>query len=120
MLILLGVFVLCGIAEYAIHRLIIYPSFLALERKEAQKDLERSVQALQREIHHLDLLAHDWSAWDDTYKFVNKPFEDHEGSRPILSSFLENNVNLIYIFDTDGRVIWRKIYNGSFLFFSAV
>ena len=110
MLILIGVFVLCGTVEYAIHRFIIYPSFLSLERDEAQKDLERSVQALKREIHHLDSLAHDYSAWDDTYKFVNTPFEDYLRSCPILSSLLENSVNLIYICDTDGRVIWRKIY----------
>jgi two-component sensor histidine kinase/sensor domain CHASE-containing protein len=111
MLILMGVFVLCGTAEYAIYRLILYPSVLALERDEAQKDLERSVQALKREIHHLDSLAHGWSAWDDTYKFVKTPFEDYVRSRPILSSFLEDRVNLIYICDTDGRVIWRKIYD---------
>ena len=111
MLILMGVFVLCGTVEYAIHRLIIYPSFLALESDRAQKDLARSVQALQREIHHLDLLAHDWSAWDDTYKFVKTPFEDYVRSSLVLSSFIDNQVNLIYICDTDGRVIWGKIYN---------
>ena len=111
MLILIGIFVLCGAAEYAIHRLIIYPSFLALERDEAQKDLERSVQTLKREIHRLDTLANVWSARIDTYEFVKTPFEDYVRSRPILSSLLENSVNLIYIFDIDGRVIWRKIYN---------
>ena len=111
LLILMGIFVLCGTAEYAIHRLIIYPRFLALERDEAHKDLERSVQALKREIHHLDSLAHDWSAWDDTYKFVRTPFEDYVRSSLVLSSFIDNNVNLIYICDTDGRVIWGKIYD---------
>ncbi len=111
LLILMGIFVLCGTVEYAIHRLIIYPSFLALERDEAQKDLERSVQALKREIHHLDSLAHDWSAWEDTYKFVKTPFEDYVRSNLVLSSFIDNNVNLIYICDTDGRVIWGKIYD---------
>jgi two-component sensor histidine kinase/sensor domain CHASE-containing protein len=110
LLILMGIFVLCGTAEYAIHRLIIYPSFLALERDEAQKDLERSVQALKREIHHLDSLAHDWSTWNDTYRFVRAPFEDYVRSRPILSALLKDSVNLIYICDTDGRVIWRKGY----------
>lgn len=110
LLILMGIFVLCGAAEYAIHRLIIYPSFLALERDEAQKDLERTVQALKREIHHLDSLAHDWSTWNDTYKFVRAPFEDSVRSRPILSAMLKDSVNLIYICDTDGRVIWRKGY----------
>ena len=110
LLILMGIFVLCGSAEYAIHRLIIYPSFLALERDEAQKDLERSVQALKREIHHLDSLAHDWSTWNDSYKFVRAPFEDYVRSRPILSALLKDSVNLIYVCDTDGRVIWRKGY----------
>ena len=110
LLILMGIFVLCGTAEYAIHRLIIYPSFLALERDEAQKDLARSVQALKREIHHLDSLAHDWSTWNDSYKFARAPFEDYVRSRPILSALLKDSVNLIYIRDTDGRVIWKKGY----------
>ena len=110
LLILMGIFVLCGTAEYAILRLIIYPSFLVLERDEAQKDLERSVQALKREIHHLDSLAHDWSTWNDTYKFVRAPFEDYVRSRPVLSAMLKDSVNLIYICDTDGRVIWSKVY----------
>ena len=103
LLILTGIFVLCGTAEYAIHRFIIYPSFLALERDEAQKDLERTVQALKREIHHLDSLAHDWSMWNDTYRFVRAPFEDYVRSRPILSSLLKDSVNLIYICDAAGR-----------------
>ena len=111
LLILMGIFVLCGTAEYAIHRFIIYPSFLALERDEAQKDLERTVQALKREIHHLDSLAHDWSMWNDTYRFVRAPFEDYVRSRPILSSLLKDSVNLIYICDAAGRVIWRKVYD---------
>ena len=96
MLILIGIFVLCGVAEYGIHRLIIYPSFLALERDEAQKDLERSVQALKREIHRLDTLARIWSSRNDNYEFVKTPFEDYVRSRPILSSLLEKSVNLIY------------------------
>jgi two-component sensor histidine kinase/sensor domain CHASE-containing protein len=110
MLILIGIFILCGAAEYAIHRFIIYPSFLSLERDEAQRDLERSVQALKREIHHLDSLAHDWSTWNDTYKFVRAPFDNYVRFRPNLSALLKDRVNLIYIYDTNGRVIWRKGY----------
>jgi two-component sensor histidine kinase/sensor domain CHASE-containing protein len=110
MLILIGIFILCGAAEYAIHRYVIYPSFLSLERDEALKDLERSVQALKREIHHLDSLATDWSTWNDSYKFVRAPFDDHVRSHPNLSALLKDSVNLVYISDTDGREIWRKVY----------
>ncbi len=110
LLILMVTFVLCGAAEYAIHRLIIFPRFLALERDEAQRYLEHAVQALKREIHHLDSLARDSSTWHDRYKFVRAPFDDNARSRPILSALLKDSVNLIYIYDTDGRVIWRKGY----------
>mgnify|MGYP002063781758 CR=1 FL=1 len=110
MLILIGIFILCGAAEYAIHRYVIYPSFLSLERDEALKNLERSVQALKREIHHLDSLAHDWSTWNDTYKFVRAPFDNYVRSRPNLSALPKDRVNLIYIYDTNGRIIWRKGY----------
>jgi sensor domain CHASE-containing protein len=76
-LILLSVFVLYGAVDYAAQRFVIFPGFLDLEREEVQKDLKRCVQAIKREIHHLDSFCHDWSAWDDTYEFAVSRSEDY-------------------------------------------
>src|SRR5262245_56091493 len=63
------VVVYAGLDSGAQH-VLISPSFAELEREEAKKDLDRTVDALQREIQHLDARCSDWAAWDDTYRFV--------------------------------------------------
>ena len=111
LLILLGVFLLFGAVDYGIQRFIIFPSFLSLERDEARKDLRRSVQSIKREIYHLDSLAHDWAAWDDTYEFAKSPYNDYIEANLIPETFIDSPLNLIYICDTTGKVIWGEIYD---------
>lgn len=108
-LILLSVFVLYGAVDYAAQRFVIFPGFLDLEREEAQKDLKRCVQAIKREIHHLDSFCHDWSAWDDTYEFAVSRSEDYIKSNLQLGTFTDNELNLIYFCDTKGEVMWGQI-----------
>ena len=110
-LIVLCIFVLYGIVDFGIQRFVIFPGFLSLEREEAIKDSNRSVQAIQREIHHLDTLCSDWSAWDDTYNFIQSRSNAYIESNLPFSTFTGNNLNLIYICDTDGKVIWGEIYD---------
>ena len=67
--IFLTIFIVCGATGYAVQQFVVLPSFTALEQSEARKDLERVVQAIKREVRHLNTLCWDWSAWDDTYAF---------------------------------------------------
>ncbi len=90
---------------------IILPSFHALETEEARKDIQRCVDALHREVHHLDLFCFDWAAWDDTYHYIAEPTEAYERSNLSAASFLDNNVNLIYLFDRRGDVVWGQYYD---------
>jgi sensor domain CHASE-containing protein/nitrogen-specific signal transduction histidine kinase len=106
---LLSVFVLYGIIDYAAQRFVIFPGFLDLECEEAQKDLKRCMQAIKREIHHLDSFCHDWSAWDDTYEFAESRSENFIKSNLQLGTFTDNELNLIYFCDTKGEVIWGQI-----------
>lgn len=111
LLILLGVFLLFGAVDYGIQRFIIFPSFLSLERDEAQMDLERSVRAIKREIYHLDAFCGDWSAWDETYEFVESPYDDYIEANLVFTTFTDNNINLIYICNREGKVAWGEIYD---------
>jgi sensor domain CHASE-containing protein len=113
LLILVTVFVVYIIINYGIQHFIIYPSFLALERDEARKDVERAVQALSREIHHLDQLCADWAAWDDTYEFVQAPseHEEYREANLIIGTFTASELNLIYFLDIEGTVVWGNIYD---------
>jgi len=109
LLILALVFVLYATINLIIQRVIIFPNFVTLERDEAQKDVERVVQAIHNEIHHLNALTHDWAAWDDTYKFVQSPFEEYTKGNLNITAFTINSLNLIYIIGLDGKVVWGQI-----------
>ena len=110
-IIVMGIFLFYGIVDFGIQRFIIFPSFLSLEQEEAIKDSKRVDHAIHREIHHLDSFAHDWASWDDTYAFVESFSSDYFEGNLLLASFIDNNLNLIYICDKDGKVIWGEIHD---------
>ncbi len=111
LLILLGVVILYAGLDYSIQRFIVFPSFAALERDEAIRDMERCAGALLREIHHLDALSHDWSAWDDTYEYMRDRNSAYIDSNMVMSSFGDNHLNLIYLCNPAGQVLWGKIFD---------
>jgi len=108
---LLVIFFLFTAVDFATSRFVIFPSFAELENNEAMKNSERSVRAVKREIHYLDALCHDWSAWDETYTFVEKQHNDYAEANLLMSSFVNNNLNLIYICNKDRKVVWGEIYD---------
>ncbi len=111
MLILFVIFVLFTAADIATDRFVIFPKFVYLQHDEALKNLERSVRAIKREIYHLDSLCHDWSAWDKTFSFVENLSDDYIESNLLLSTFTDNNINLIYICNQAGKVTWGGIHD---------
>ncbi len=110
-IIIIGLIVLYGVVDFGIHQFIIYPSFLAIEQEGAVKDAKRVEGAIAREILYLDSLVHDWAAWDDTYDFVDSRSEEYIKANLPISTFIDNNVNLIFICDPTGKVVWGEIYD---------
>ena len=96
---------------YAIDRTFIWPNFIALERDEARKNVRRCIEAIQKEVERVDTICADWAAWDDSYQFV----QDHN-AKFIESNLTEDSfgiakVNLIYICNPGGQVVWGQIYD---------
>lgn len=110
--VLFGVLLLNGLLAWGIHRWVVFPSYLELEGVQAARDTDRCLEALEREIHHLSSLAHDWAAWDDTYQFVQSPDPDYVSSNLVIQSFTDNRLNLLFIFDLAGRVAWGEARAG--------
>ncbi len=108
LLISVSIYTVLGIA---FQQFLILPSFQALEQEEARKDVRRCVEALHREVHHLDLFCFDWAAWDDTYRYIADPTEAYESSNLSAASFIDNDINLIYLFDRSGALVWGQYYD---------
>ncbi|MDT8301544.1 MAG: CHASE4 domain-containing protein, partial [Sedimentisphaerales bacterium] len=110
-LILLCVIVLYSVVQCGIERLVILPSFTSLQRTEAQKYIERFRYAIQNQTNSLGDLCADWSVWDDTYLFAQDKNSNYIESNLIESTFTLIKLNLLYMCNIEGEVIWGKIYD---------
>ncbi len=106
-----GVFILFGIINFAIHQFIVLPSFISLEQDEAIKNSKRVVQAIHKELNYLESTTFDWSAWDDTYDFIQTGSQDYIRGNLSNSSLSAIKLNLMCFYDTEGRLIWGKGYD---------
>lgn len=111
LLLLLAVGVVNTILDIGISQFIIIPKFNELEQKEGVKDAVRGVEALEREIYHLETITIDWAAWDDTYQFVQDGNTQYIESNLPDSTFKTTNLDLIYIINSENRVVYGRIFD---------
>lgn len=91
---------------YGIQQWVVMPAFTKIERKRAERDLNRCLDTIDRE---LELLAHatlDWSAWDDLYQFVEDRNSRFESSTLTNDSFEHANMNLLCILNSKHERVW--------------
>ena len=103
---LLAAFTVSAACQYAIGRLVIYPRFLELDRAQATHNLERAIQALEREIDFLIPSINDWAAWDDTYHFVQDGNQDFIDSNLTPLAQEQLAVNVLAFYDQAGQRVW--------------
>lgn len=104
-------FLLLGILNYGIQRFIVIPEFERLEKAQALDNLERSIHAIRREVLHLNSSCRDWSIWDDTYGFVQDGRQEFVRSNLAFSTFVSLKINLLYLCDSTGKVVWGEIHD---------
>lgn len=97
--------------NYLIERRIIMPRFVELENHKAQTNIARCVESIEGEMRHLDSFIADWAYWDDTYVFAQDRNQNFIASNLGVVTFKESDLDLLYICDTAGRVIWGQVYD---------
>lgn len=97
--------------DFLVQQAVIQPSFHELEREQALRDLNRCLQTIEREIHHLNTVCWDYAAWDDTYEYVVAPAPTYEETNLIPATFLDNGLNVLFILNLSGRVVWGAVYD---------
>jgi PAS domain S-box-containing protein len=97
---------LCGGGDYILRNHVILPSYLALEKQEAEKAIAACVDAVKREMHRLEQMAGAWAMWDDTYRFVQDANPAYVQSDFQWKRLTSSGIHLIYIFDRQIRTLW--------------
>jgi diguanylate cyclase (GGDEF)-like protein len=86
-------------------RTVLSHSFASIEADEARQSTERVRQALQADLHQLDVAVEDYALWDDFYDFVKSGTPDqldHYFSRRGLDNI---HVDVVWVVDEQGRTV---------------
>ncbi|MCX6359520.1 MAG: response regulator [Armatimonadetes bacterium] len=97
-------------AVLVIQRNSVLAPFERLQHEAALADNGRSIEALARELHHLDGLAHDWANWDELYQFAadgNGSFKTANLNPTSIADMLQ--ANLVFICRPDGSVVFSTV-----------
>jgi len=105
-----------GAVNHALQRWVILPGFTLLEREQAENELQRVIDAINRETEHIDLLLGDWAIWDDTYNFVQesdpKDRQDYIDSNLVWKSLESaSGINLIFIYNSEDELLWGGVFD---------
>ena len=75
--------------------------------------IEQDIGAFDGQLQILDVLNRDWSAWDDTYNFVQLPSgnEDYLKVNFTDATFADGELNFILIIDNSGRLVFGEAFD---------
>ena len=101
---LAGVFLVLTLAVVVVQDRIIYPRFVNIENQQAEIDLVRVREAIQREMHHLSMICLDWAWRDATYLFLKDQY-DKFSDQNLRDTGLKNaRLNIAWFIKPDGSV----------------
>jgi sensor domain CHASE-containing protein len=109
---LLGVMTTLVLLTYAILNAIVGPAFDRLEIDDATRNLVRAERAVNSDLNVLHSISLDWASWDDTYAFARGEYPGFSKSNLDRSSLTKLNLNLVLIFDENGREVWGQVLQG--------
>ncbi|MHC4386995.1 MAG: CHASE4 domain-containing protein [Planctomycetota bacterium] len=108
LVIVLGVVSLYAALDYAGQYFFVLPSFISLERNEAQNTIRRCVASLKRETCELEKTGKGLAASHHTSQFVKDRDKNQISENLALESLMNRSLDLIYICDTSDEVIWGQ------------
>ncbi len=103
---LIGLSLLLVVATYAVQSWVVMPAFAELERQDAIRDIIRGIEGVKRDVESISTTTHDWSAWDDAYKYVQGEYDEFAKGNLIDESFANTRLNLISYLDSKRRIVF--------------
>jgi PAS domain S-box-containing protein len=96
---------------YAVSENVLSNSFGNLEQKNVHDNVEHAVNALDREVSGLSAFVYDWSAWDDSYAFVEDVNQAFVDANLVDGTFVQNRLNFMVFVNSSGYVVFAKVFD---------
>jgi len=106
----LALFLVLGLAicagSYLALRVSVLPAFEAFEQRAAKESLSRVQSLLQSEIDALRIINLEYSAWDETVRYMKDPFPAFEETNFSPGYWHSIDINMMLVFDAEGRRVY--------------
>ena len=104
------IFILAGIL-FSVARWVMLKTFEKIETEQAQQTLSQADDGLRESLHSLSRLVTDYSAWDQLYRFTQKPNANFAKSELPDQLFPDMHINFIVVCDNSGSVLFARAYD---------
>jgi sensor domain CHASE-containing protein len=96
------------VSLYLLSWLVLTPSYARLEERFVRTSVEQGLGALGARLSALQSTNHDWSAWDDTYEFVQTGSSTYIESNLTYTSLANIGVHMMVFVNEQGDVVYAK------------
>ncbi|MBL3557279.1 MULTISPECIES: diguanylate cyclase [Marinobacter] len=109
LILLMGI--LLSLSAFFIQRNVIYPAFHDIEVDYARNNIDRVVRRLEAQRETIDFTVYDWSAWNDTYSFIQTGDPEYIESNLYPETFMNFGFDVALFLDLDGEPVWGKVFD---------
>jgi|GEM_PF-2156540 PAS domain S-box-containing protein len=102
-------------AAYSLTEFFVMGGFLQNEATQVKENMGKVAHAIDMEFDHMEKILVDWSAWDDTYRFIVDRNEEYINSNLVNETFINLDLNLMVFVNSSNAVIFGKavdLYTG--------
>lgn len=99
------------LTEFLVVRSLLLRSYSRLEERNARDHLAMALNTLGDDRANLDAVASDWSAWDDSYAFIEDQNSEYIRSNLVEDTFQGLKLNLVVFVHSSGRVVYQQAYD---------
>ena len=105
----LGAALIAG--TYIAMRLLVWPTFTEIDLRHSALELDRASMAIDSQYKDLDLYNREYSAWDDTYDYIQSPDSHAEYIQENMYTeyWSQIEIETMLFFDLDGNLVWGKL-----------
>src|SRR3990172_8654002 len=92
-------------------KLILLDSFVGIENRDMEKNMERAMNALQGELSHLSTIDGDYAGWDESYQFIQDGNKDFINTNVPDTVFPQLRINMLISVKNSGHIVYSRGYD---------